>query len=123
MPAAEPARTPAVVVNTAGGASVIPLHDRVRRHAGRGPQMSEGPEAGSGDSSSLALLAEHVETKFIEQGHSLSDEPTAEVYTTTLTIVCEMLQGAQTEGIVTDSQRVELEAMLKGLMEVPRRVG
>ncbi len=85
--------------------------------------MSEGPEAGSGDSSSLALLAEHVETVFIEQGHSLSDEPTAEVYTTTLTIVCEMLQGAQTEGIVTDSQRVELEAMLKGLMEVPRRVG
>jgi hypothetical protein len=85
--------------------------------------MSEGPESGSADSSSLELLAEHVETMFIEQGHSLTDEDTAEVFTLTLTIVCGMLQGAQTEGIVTDSQRVELEAIVNGLMGVPGRVG
>ena len=83
--------------------------------------MIEGPATGS-EGSSLELLAEHIETMFNEAGHSLTDEPTAEVYTLALTIVTGMLQGAQTEGIVTERQRRELEAMLKGLMEVPGRV-
>ena len=85
--------------------------------------MSEGPTARSEGSGSLEALAEHVETMFIEAGHSLTDEETAEVFTLTLTIVTGMLQGAQAEGIVTDSQRVELQAMVNGLMGVPRRVG
>ncbi|MBP5918711.1 hypothetical protein F3K34_43795 [Streptomyces sp. LBUM 1486] len=85
--------------------------------------MSDGPATGSGGSSSPELLAEHVETLFLELGHSLSDEPTAEVYTLTLTIVLGMLDGAQAEGIVTEGQRTELGVMLKGLMGVPRTVG
>ena len=123
MSAAEPAPFPAVVMNTAGGAAVIPLHDRVRRHAGRGPHMSETPETGSPESSSRELLAEHIETMFNELGHSLTEESTAETFTLTLTIVRGMLEGAVAEGIVDEGQRAELDAMLGGLFGVPGMVG
>ncbi len=123
MSAAEPAPTPAVVMNTAGGAAVIPLHDRVRRQAGRGPHMNEGPEPGPGGSSSPELLAEHIEEMFNELGHSLTEDETAEVYALTLTIVRGMLEGAVEEGVVDAGQRGELDAMLRGLLDVPRAVG
>ena len=123
MPAAEPAPTSAVVMNTAGGAAVIPLHSHARRQAGRGPRMTQGPEAGAGGSSSSELLAEHVETMFNEMGRSLTDDDTVEVYTLTLTIVQGLFEGAQVKGIVDDDQRSELDAMLRGLLGVPRLVG
>ncbi|MDX2947913.1 hypothetical protein [Streptomyces caniscabiei] len=85
--------------------------------------MSEGPETGSGGSSSPELLAEHIETMFNELGHSLTEDETAEVYALTLTIVRGMLEGAVEEGVVDAGQRGELDALLRGLLDVPRTVG
>ena len=85
--------------------------------------MSEGPETGSAESSSRQFLAEHIETMFNEAGHSLTDEPTAETFTLTLTIVRGMLEGAVAKGIVDEGQREELDVMLGGLLAVPRTIG
>lgn len=123
MSAAEPAPIPPALMNTMGGADVIPLHDRVRRHDGRGPHMSERPEPGSAGSSSLRLLAEHIETTFNEAGHSLTDDATAEAFALTLTVVRGMLEGTVEQGIVDEGQRGELDAMLGGLLRVPGTLG
>ncbi|WP_045562705.1 hypothetical protein [Streptomyces sp. FxanaA7] len=85
--------------------------------------MNEGPEPGPGGSSSPELLAEHIEEMFNELGHSLTEDETAEVYALTLTIVRGMLEGAVEEGVVDAGQRGELDAMLRGLLDVPRAVG
>ncbi|WP_328545419.1 hypothetical protein [Streptomyces europaeiscabiei] len=84
--------------------------------------MTEGPDAGAGGKSSSERLAEHVETMFNEAGHSLTDEDTAAVFTLTLTIVRGMFEGAQVKGIVDEGQRAELDAMLRGLLGLPRLV-
>ena len=85
--------------------------------------MIEGDETSSGASSSLELLAEHIETMFNEAGHSLTDDPTAEVFTLTLTIARGLLEGAVAKGIVDEGQRGELDAMLGGLIGVPGTLG
>lgn len=85
--------------------------------------MSGRPETGSAGSSSAELLAEHIETMFNEAGHSLTEDQTVEVYALTLTVVRGMLEGALAEGIVNEGQREELDAMLRGLLGLPRTVG
>jgi uncharacterized membrane protein YebE (DUF533 family) len=76
----------------------------------------------SGDES-LRRLAEHVETTFNAEGLSLTDDGTAAAYSVTLTLVRGMLEGAQAQGIVDETQRAELDALFAGVAEAPRLIG
>lgn len=121
MSAAEPAPTPPPLTG-AGRAAVIPILDRARRQAGRGPQVTDTDGLAPGERSAQALLADKLETLFNAEELSLTDERIATAYRVTLEIVRGMLEGALAQGIVDEGQRVELDQILEGMVDVPRLV-
>jgi uncharacterized membrane protein YebE (DUF533 family) len=129
MSAAESADRPRAPLNSGGDAAVIDIGTRVSRQAvkatkGRRPVSTPhpGPAGGQHPQSPQQLLAEHIEVTFNHHSLSLTDEMTATTFTVTLEIMRGMLQGAEAQGIVDEEQRLELDAMIKGMVAAPRLI-
>ena len=81
-----------------------------------------GPAGGQHPDSPQQMLAEHMEVTFNHHSLSLTDEMTRTAFTVTLEIMRGMLQGAEAQGIVDAEQRLELDAMVKGMESAPRLI-
>jgi hypothetical protein len=64
-------------------------------------------------------LAASLETTFAKHGHTLTDETTAEVFTITLGIARDMLEGARHSEAISDGQHRELDALYLGMLAAP----
>lgn len=64
-------------------------------------------------------LAASVERLFADHSRSLTDEDTAQDYLITLTFVRKMVEGAQHQGVIDETQQQDLDAMLAGMMDAP----
>jgi hypothetical protein len=64
----------------------------------------------------LAAVVEHV---FASLNRTLTDEPTAEAYVTTLRVVTNLFDGALAQGVVDGKAHRTLTGMLEGLQGVP----
>lgn len=67
-------------------------------------------------------LADQMELTFNSAGHTLTDEETAEVFLTTLALVARAHEGAEAQGIITEQQRSDLNALIEGMKAAPRLV-
>lgn len=68
-------------------------------------------------------LAASLETTFAKHGHTLTDETTAEVFTITLGIARDMLEGARHSEAISDGQHRELDALYLGMLAAPGILG
>ena len=64
-------------------------------------------------------LAASLETTFAKHGHTRTDETTAEVFTITLGIARDMLEGARHSEAINDGQHSELDALYLGMLAAP----
>jgi len=125
MSAAEPA-PPVGAANHAPTARVIDIKTG-RDQEPSGPErwtMNDTPPpdpAGQPDSSER--LAEHLETTFNDNGHSLTDPETKEVFALTLKVVAGMHAAALAKGIVDQMAYDDLKAMIEGVAAAPGLIG
>ncbi|GHB15255.1 hypothetical protein GCM10018777_55650 [Streptomyces albogriseolus] len=68
-------------------------------------------------------LAASVEEKFRQHGRTLTDETTAEIFTLTLGIARDMLEGARVGEVINDGQHRELDALYLGMLAAPSILG
>lgn len=64
-------------------------------------------------------LAASMERLFADHGRSLTDESTAKDVRIALTYVRKMLEGAGHQGLIEETQRRDLDAMVEGMMAAP----
>lgn len=64
-------------------------------------------------------LATTMEALFLNEGHTLCDETTVEVYRTTLDAVQLMLDGSLAEGLVGAAEHTHLSGMVDGMRAAP----
>jgi hypothetical protein len=67
-------------------------------------------------------LAETLEAHFLSRGQTLSNEETAEAFTTTLDAVAMMLDGALANHVVEEPAHAALRGMLDGMRGTPQHV-
>ncbi|THA22729.1 hypothetical protein E6R18_32810 [Streptomyces sp. A1277] len=79
-----------------------------RRSAGQPPAPS--PEQ---------LLAETIEALFLQHGHTLSDDDTADIYRTTLDALQLLLDGSQATGKLGGEEHQYLTGMVAGMRGAP----
>ncbi|MEU9947027.1 hypothetical protein [Streptomyces sp. NPDC047939] len=77
-------------------------------HTGQRPDP--GPEQ---------LLAETLEALFVQRGHTLSDDETADIYRTTLDALQMMLDGSKATGKVGEEEHEFLSGMVQGMRGSP----
>jgi hypothetical protein len=65
-------------------------------------------------------VAERIEITFNEHHLTLADDSTKTAFAVTLRIVQDMLTGAHAQGVVTEDQHRELNAIIDALTDVPR---
>lgn len=116
MPAAEPTPFPEKVHTS--GASVIHLakHSAAR---GRSNCHREEGSMNTPEPSPEQLLAETVEAHFLARHRTLTDEPTAEAYLVTLSVILTMIDGALAQSILGDEQHQSLRGMVEGMTAAP----
>lgn len=64
-------------------------------------------------------LAARIERLFADHGRSLTDDGTTQDFLITLGFVRTMLEGAGRQGLIDDTQRQDLDAMVEGMMAAP----
>lgn len=122
------AAMPTVGGDMGSAADIIDISTRARAarrtETGRRKPVSTPPSGtpGGGQRTPQHELAEHFEITFNHHHLSLTDEMTATAFAVTLEIVRGMLQGAEAQGVVDDEQRLELDAMIKGMEAAPRLI-
>lgn len=127
MSAASPADPGPPAMNGPRGAAVIDIRTRTSRTAteGRGrhvtnPHPSPAPEPGPAPGRAQRELAEHVEMTFNAARMTLTNQKTADAYTLALTVARGLIEGAEAQGVLSETQRRELDRMLEGAAAAPR---
>ncbi|WP_406516350.1 hypothetical protein OH809_45295 (plasmid) [Streptomyces sp. NBC_00873] len=67
-------------------------------------------------------LAETMEALFLARDRTLTDEPTAEAYRTTLDAVMLMLDGSLAEHLVGEEEHRHLTGMIQGMQAAPNEL-
>lgn len=126
MSAADPAPNPPPIAGLAGDAAVINITRAGRRHASQGRWQQMGDTPGTApdtpEPDQQQQLAERFEETFNEHRLTLTDDKAAAVYAVTLDLVRQMLLGAHATGIVDETEREQLDAMMQGLTDIPALV-
>jgi hypothetical protein len=90
-----------------------------RRNRRRTTTITATPPAPHAERTPEQLLAETMEALFLQHGHTLSDESTAEIYRTTLDALQMMLDGSKATGKVGDDEHEFLSGMVQGMRSSP----
>lgn len=123
MSAADPAEPAPPVTLGKRDAAVIDITARSSRTATRGRRRPvTDPQPEPGPAGIQQQLAEHFEMTFNHHRLTLTDEMTAAAYGVTLQIVRGILEGTQAQGIITETQRLELDEVIEGMTGAPRLV-
>lgn len=64
-------------------------------------------------------LAASLEKTFAKHGHTLTDDTTAEIFTITLGIARDMIEGARVGEVIDDGQHRELDTLYLGMLAAP----
>lgn len=132
MSAADPAGPPPARMNGGDGATVLDFSQRASAHTTRGrwepvghpgrDRHNDPPADGGTDSRAQQMLAEHIETTFNTERLTLSNDDTKDAFLVTLSVVRGILSSAQERGIIDEGQQRELDALIAGMLAVPRLI-
>lgn len=94
--------------------TVIRIDRRTRRH-----RPATTPPTLHTEPTPEQRLAETMEALFLQHGHTLSDDKTAEIYRTTLDALQLMLDGSKATGKVGEDEYQHLSGMVAGMRGSP----
>lgn len=93
--------------------------DPRRRRSTRRSERTQVPAQPDGELTPHERIAASLESKLAVIGRSLTDEATADGFRTALQEVRRLLEGARTQGLLSEKSYKELDEMVKAMMDAP----